>query len=343
MALPQSINSTSFPLGSSGAQAPKPEPTSTNFTTLNFRPINPKPQPTGDDHQIKMPAHESDKLLRPYYPSRNLGLLQRPLSSSRFPNGAFQTSITTLSSRCQIQTIDSLADFLSPPIPRNRSKKPLLPPSRYLKVLADPLPLAFLRLLLEIRREIYDYFDAASSRAVQVSLVSDYPHSSPNFKLYFKAINTRVPKLLHISKETRDYGLEKYKVAFTNYYDDGSTRLAQSADGEEWVVEEGADLDDGWGYEMRYNAYLVVVPKATKTREQGGWWEKMIETREMESERKYECKIVGPVVLPPRVVRDVVPLPGECGGYLRSLVRALESDPLVLRRPLGESQYRFWE
>lgn len=183
-----------------------------------------------------------------------------------------------------------------------------------------------------------------------------------------------------------------YKVAFTNYYDDGSAhsqvyvnpkldvvvlelpvdvkrypRIQQAllvddvkvqndwsnethtlyryssflwAHTDEWVVEEGGDPDDGWGYETRYNAYLVVVPKIRESVEE---WEGTIEMRGLDTKREYECRRVGSVVLPPHVVRDVVPLPGDCEGYLRRLVRALEGDPRVLQRPLGETPNRFWE
>ena len=72
-------------------------------------------------------------------------------------------------------------------------------------------------------------------------------------------------------------------------------------------------------------------------------WEGTIEMRGLDTKREYECRRVGSVVLPPHVVRDVVPLPGDCEGYLRRLVRALEGDPRVLQRPLGETPNRFWE
>ena len=234
--------------------------------------------------------------------------------------------------------------------------------------------------------------DSPTLRTVHVSLVSDRGSDSSNYKLWFKAVNTRVPKLLHISRETRAYGLETYKAAFTNYYGDGTVhsqvyvnpkldivvlelpvdvkrypRIRQGildistndlaspwsdethtlyrysnfqwAHTDEWAVEEGGDPDDGWWYETRHNAYLVVVPRDRVEEE----WEGVIEMRDVGTKSVYECRRVGPVVLPPNVVRDTVPLPRDCEGYLRRLVRALECDPMALRRPLGESPNRFWE
>lgn len=55
----------------------------------------------------------------------------------------------------------------------------------------------------------------------------------------------------------------------------------------------------------------------------------------------YTCTMIGPVILPPYTDITAASLPGSWYDYTANFVDGLESDPLVMKRPLGNSPYRF--
>lgn len=339
-----------------------------------------------------MSAHESNMHVQPYYPSRNLGW-NKPRASAAHRFWQIDASdVSRMSAFDRGEYLEGeserFEEFLSPPQCRNRAQRPLLLPSRYMKVLAEPLPATFMRLPLELRRRIYGEMNPEIARDVHVVLVSDGPRSEPDFKLYFKAINVRAPRILHLCQESRSYGLDpilgQYKAAFTNYYGDDSIRnqiyinpkldtiifelpieikqyprlqiltstpspwtnithdLYRFTNFEwahhiEWGVDPNADPDDAYGYEYRYNSYIVIVPK-----NKPAGWEKSIDMVDRARRDDYTCTMVGPVIFPPHTVRSTAPMPATWDDHWRNLVDALESDPAVLQRPLGNSPTRFW-
>lgn len=377
---------------------PRPiKPTVDNFSTLQLQITNTARQQIRD-REARRETHESVLPTGPYYPTRDLGrnsVSQALRLSAQARNDARYTLNPILGHEDLLeheeQQLERLERFFRPPLRIQRPLKKMILPSAHLAELIEPTAtqqfpsFPFTTLPKEIRIMIFDQFDAPQPRFVHVALVNEAPRGAYGFNLFYKTINTSVPVILQINRESRKHGLKRYIPAFKNLDQDGNVedqiyvnpkldtiifelpieikrypRVQYStskpspwtsethtifrltnfkfAHGDEWL---GDDIvpgsDDAFGYDYRYKSYLVVVPKSQTVD-----WSVKVEMEDVERGGTFNCMIVGPVIMPPDTVRTRGAMPGDWYQYSANLVKALENDTMVERRPLGDDPHRFW-
>ncbi|KAH9215127.1 hypothetical protein DL95DRAFT_461389 [Leptodontidium sp. 2 PMI_412] len=181
-----------------------------NFSTIQLQ-VTPDARREFRDREANQQFHESVRPLEPYYPTIDLG--RNSVSPSSRPQ-TFQPHI---------------ADRSKFP---NPTKKELLEPEKLeLEKLVSmhggyarqPDPTYF-HFRTTYRHQAHDPRRARRTKTSRRPRCSSQhsPRGAYSFKLYYKPVNTTVPLILQICRESPSYGLTKYKSAFKNVDQDGN-------------------------------------------------------------------------------------------------------------------------
>ncbi|KAL5314624.1 hypothetical protein ACEPPN_017267 [Leptodophora sp. 'Broadleaf-Isolate-01'] len=201
-----------------------------NFSTIQLQ-VTPDARREFRDREASQQFHESVRPLEPYYPTIDLGRNSVSPSSrpqtfqphiadrSKFPNPTEKELLEP-----KKLELEKLVRFCSAPSGlRKPANKLILPAACMVDMLDNPIPpISISELPTDIRLMILDELDAPKPRDVHVALVNIVPRGAYSFKLYYKPVNTTVPLILQICRESQSYGLTKYKSAFKNVDQDGN-------------------------------------------------------------------------------------------------------------------------